>query len=126
MESCRQSGNDPQNHFTSACKMVEIGSYTKREVNDYHLSRFACYLIAQNGDPRKPEIAQAQKYFAVQTRKQELSEENAADLERLELRKQASIEFKALSGAARDAGVQNKMFGVFHDAGFKFQGYRQT
>lgn len=64
--------------------MVEIGSHTQREVNDYHLSRFACYLIAQNGDPRKPEIAQAQKYFAIQTRKQELSEENAADLERLE------------------------------------------
>lgn len=119
MESCRQSGNDPQNHFTSVCKMVEIGSHTQREVNDYHLSRFACYLIAQNGDPRKPEIAQAQKYFAIQTRKQELSEENAADLERLELRKQASVEFKALSGAARDAGVQNKMFGVFHDAGYK-------
>lgn len=119
MESCEQSGNDPQNHFTGACKMVEIGSHTKRDVNDYHLSRFACYLIAQNGDPRKPEIAQAQKYFAIQTRKQELSEENAADLERLELRKQASVEFKALSGAARDAGVQNKMFGVFHDAGYK-------
>ena len=118
-ESCRQSGNDPENHFTNACKMVEIGSHTQREVNDYHLSRFACYLIAQNGDPRKPEIAHAQKYFAIQTRKQELSEENAADLERLELRKQASIEFKALSGAARDAGVQNKMFGIFHDAGYK-------
>ena len=99
--------------------MVEIGSRTQREVNDYHLSRFACYLIAQNGDPRKPEIAQAQKYFAVQTRKQELSEENAADLERLELRKQASVEFKALSGVARNAGVQNKMFGIFHDAGYK-------
>ena len=119
MKSCMQSGNDPQNHFTSACKMVEIGSQTQREVNDYHLSRFACYLIAQNGDPRKPEIAFAQKYFAIQTRKQELSEEIAADLERLELRKQASVEFKALSGAARDAGVQNKMFGVFHDAGYK-------
>ena len=119
MESCRQSGNDPQNHSTGSGKMVEIGSQTEREVNDYHLSRFACYLIAQNGDPRKPEIAQAQKYFAIQTRKQELSEENAADLERLELRKQASVEFKALSGAARDAGVQNKMFGVFHDAGYK-------
>lgn len=119
MESCKQSGNDPQNHFTGSGKMVEIGSQTEREVNDYHLSRFACYLIAQNGDPRKPEIAQAQKYFAIQTRRQELSDEMMADLERLELRKQASIEFKALSGAARDAGVQNKMFGVFHDAGYK-------
>ena len=119
MESCKQSGNNPQNHFTGACKMVDIGSQTTREVNDYHLSRFACYLIAQNGDPRKPEIAHAQKYFAIQTRRQELSDDLAADRERLELRKQASIEFKALSGAARDAGVQDKMFGIFHDAGYK-------
>lgn len=119
IESCKQSGNDPQNHFTGAGKMVEIGSQTEREVGDYHLSRFACYLIAQNGDPRKPEIAHAQKYFAIQTRRQEISEQMAADLERLEMRQQATVEFKALSGAARDAGVQNKMFGIFHDAGYK-------
>ncbi len=119
MKSCKQSRNDPKNHFVGADKMVDIGSRTKREVNDYHLSRFACYLIAQNGDPRKPEIAQAQKYFAIQTRRQELSDAEAADLERLEMREQASIEFKALSGAARNAGVQDKMFGLFHDAGYK-------
>jgi len=119
IESCKQSGNDPKNHFVGADKMVKIGSQTDRRVVDWHLSRFACYLIAQNGDPRKPEIAQAQHYFAIQTRRQELSDEITADLERLELRKQASAEFKALSGAARDAGVQNKMFGVFHDAGYK-------
>src|SRR5579864_455685 len=119
IESCKQSGNDPKNHFAGAGKMVGIGSKTERDVEDWHLSRFACYLIAQNGDPRKPEIAEAQKYFAIQTRRQELSDEIAADLERLELRKQASVEFKALSGAARDAGVQNKMFGIFHDAGYK-------
>ncbi|HLB52860.1 MAG TPA: DNA damage-inducible protein D [Chlamydiales bacterium] len=117
--SCKKSGNDPQNHFADVRKMVSIGSQTEREVEDWHLSRFACYLIAQNGDPRKPEIAEAQKYFAIQTRRQELSDEMSADLERLELRKQTATEFKALSGAARDAGVQNKMFGVFHDAGYK-------
>jgi DNA-damage-inducible protein D len=97
--------------------MVGIGSEASREVPDYHLSRFACYLIAQNGDPRKAEIAAAQKYFAIQTRRQELSDQLAADVERLELRRQTSEEFKALSGAAREAGVHSRMFGVFHDAG---------
>lgn len=117
--SCQQSGNNPEHHFAGAGKMVDIGSGSQREIEDYHLSRFACYLIAQNGDPRKPEIANAQKYFAVQARKQELNEQAAADMERLELRKQTAEEFKALSGAAQDAGVQSKMFGIFHDAGYK-------
>jgi len=117
--SCQQSGNDPGHHFARARKMVAIGSEAAREVDDYQLSRFACYLIAQNGDPKKPEIASAQKYFAIQTRRQELSDQLAADLERLELRRQTSEEFKALSGAARQAGVQSRMFGIFHDAGYK-------
>ena len=117
--SCEQSGNNPEYHFAGAGKMIGVGKGGTREVDDFHLSRFACYLIAQNGDPRKPEIAHAQKYFAVQARKQELSEQLAADQERLELRKQTSEEFKALSGAARQAGVQDKMFGVFHDAGYR-------
>lgn len=117
--SCEQSGNKAGHHFAGAGKMVDLGSGSVREVDDYHLSRFACYLIAQNGDPRKPAIAQAQKYFAVQTRRQELSDEFAADVERLELRKQTAEEFKALSGAARQAGVESRMFGVFHDAGYK-------
>ncbi|MFH1233632.1 MAG: DNA damage-inducible protein D [Patescibacteria group bacterium] len=117
--SCEQSGNIPENHFAGAGKMVEIGSGSSRKIPDYNLSRFACYLIAQNGDPRKPEIANAQKYFAVQTRRQEISDAITADIERLELRKQTAEEFKALSGAARDAGVQDRMFGIFHDAGYK-------
>lgn len=117
--SCEQSGNNSSHHFAGAGKMVSLGSSSTREVPDFHLSRFACYLIAQNGDPRKPEIAQAQKYFAIQTRRQELSDQLAADLERLELRKQTAAEFKSLSGAAQHAGVQSKMFGVFHDAGYK-------
>ncbi|MCI0382773.1 MAG: DNA damage-inducible protein D [Chlamydiae bacterium] len=119
IESCKQSGNDPENHFAYMRKMVSIGSETDREIEDWHLSRFACYLIAQNGDPRKPEIAQAQKYFAIQTRRQEISDQMATDLERLETRQKISEEFKALSGAAKEAGVQNKMFGIFHDAGYK-------
>jgi len=119
LTSCEQSGNKPGHHFAGAGKMIGVGKGGAREVDDYQLSRFACYLIAQNGDPRKPEIAQAQKYFAIQARKQELSEQLAADQERLELRKQTSEEFKMLSGAARQAGVQDRMFGVFHDAGYK-------
>ncbi|MGD0463167.1 MAG: DNA damage-inducible protein D [Tepidisphaeraceae bacterium] len=117
--SCNQSGNDPAHHFAGAGKMIAVGKGGNREVPDFHLSRFACYLIAQNGDPRKPEIAFAQKYFAIQTRRQELTDAYARDQERVELRKQVKEEFKALSGAAQDAGVQNVMFGVFHDAGYK-------
>lgn len=86
--------------------MIILGKGGTREVPDYHLSRFACYLITQNGDPRKPEIANAQKYFAVQTRRQEISDVLAADVERLELRKQTSEEFRALSGAARISYVR--------------------
>jgi len=119
LTSCKQSGNTPGNHFAGSGKMVDLGSGSSREIPDYNLSRFACYLIAQNGDPRKPEIANAQKYFAVQARRQEISTAIAADVERLELRKQTAEEFKALSGAARDAGVHDRMFGVFHDAGYK-------
>ena len=117
--SCDQSGNEPDHHFAGAGKPITGGKGAVQMVPDYHLSRFACYLIAQNGDPRKQEIAQAQSYFAVQTRRQELTDELASDRERLELRKQAGEEFKALSGAARQAGVQSVMFGVFHDAGYK-------
>jgi DNA-damage-inducible protein D len=117
--SCKQSGNEPSYHFAGAGKPIEGGKGAVQLANDYHLSRFACYLIAQNGDPRKPQIANAQKYFAIQARRQEITDAIAADIERLELRKQTSEEFKALSGAARDAGVHDRMFGVFHDAGYK-------
>ncbi|OGR29281.1 MAG: DNA damage-inducible protein D [Desulfuromonadales bacterium GWD2_54_10] len=119
MISCKQSGNEPHYHFAGAGKPITGGKGAVQVVDDYHLSRFACYLIAQNGDPRKPEIAEAQKYFAIQARRQEISDELAADLERLEIRKQTSEEFKALSGAAREAGVQDRMFGIFHDSGYK-------
>jgi len=117
--SCQQSGNDPTHHFARARKPIVGGKGAVQEVADFHLSRFACYLIAQNGDPRKPEIALAQKYFAIQTRRQELSDARQRDMERLELRKQTTEEFKALSGAARNAGVHGTMFGVFHDAGHR-------
>ena len=119
MVSCEASGNQAAHHFAGAGKPIVGGKGAVQVVDDYQLSRFACYLIAQNGDPRKPEIAHAQQYFAVQTRRQEISDQLAADMERLELRRQTSEEFKALSGAAQQAGVQSRMFGVFHDAGYK-------
>lgn len=119
MTSCEQSGNEPSYHFANVGKPIVGGKGAVQNVADYHLSRFACYLIAQNGDPRKPEIALAQKYFAIQARRQELSDQLTADQERLDIRRQTSEEFKALSSAARDAGVKNRMFGVFHDAGYK-------
>ncbi|MCL2789037.1 MAG: hypothetical protein FWD79_00165 [Desulfobulbus sp.] len=95
VSSCKQSGNPPENHFAGAGKMVDLGSGSARSVDDYHLSRFACYLIAQNGDPHKPEIAYAQKYFAIQTRRQELSDQASVDQERLELRKQTTAAWGA-------------------------------
>jgi len=119
MKSCEASGNVPEHHFAGASKMIAVGKGGQRETADYHLSRFACYLIAQNGDPRKVEVATAQKYFAIQTRRMELSDQQAADMERLELRQQAKESFKALSGAARKSGVQNAMFGIFRDAGYR-------
>jgi DNA-damage-inducible protein D len=117
--SCKQSGNTPDYHFAHVRKPITGGKGAVQLVDDYNLSRFACYLIAQNGDPRKPEIAHAQKYFAIQARRQEISDALLADVERLEIRKQTGEEFKALSGAARDAGVNDRMFGIFHDAGYK-------
>lgn len=118
-EACKESGNEPLNHFAGTGKPITGGKGAVQVVDDFHLSRFACYLIAINGDPRKPEIALAQQYFIVQTRRQEVSDQLAADKERLEIRQQTAEEFKALSGAAQKAGVQSRMFGIFHDAGYK-------
>lgn len=118
-DACKESGNEPLDHFAGAGKMIPLAKGAEREVQDFHLSRFACYLIAINGDPRKPEIALAQQYFIVQARRQEVSDQLLADKERLEIRKQTAEEFKALSGAAQKAGVHGRMFGVFHDAGYK-------
>lgn len=86
IESCKSAEIEVSDHFADAVKMVEIGSKAVRDVDDILLTRYACYLIAQNGDPRKEEIAFAQSYFAVQTRKQELIEERIAYIQRTEAR----------------------------------------
>ena len=119
MVSCQRSGNEVAHHFVETDKMVPIGSGGSRRVLDYALTRFACYLIAQNGDPKKEEIAAAQQYFAIQTRRQEIQDQVAHDMERIELRNQTKEENKALNSAAKASGVQSRMFGVFHDAGYR-------
>jgi DNA-damage-inducible protein D len=87
-KSCKQSGNDPKHHFTNSSHPITGGKGRSRPCEDYQLSRFACYLIIQNGDPRKSEIAHVQKYFAIQARRREISDALAA-----EDRNQASVEF---------------------------------
>lgn len=96
--SCQTAGHSVANHFPDVRKMVDIGSGAEREIEDIALTRYACYLIAQNGDPRKVEIAFAQTYFAIQTRKIELIERRLADQERLTARQKLSLSEKELSG----------------------------
>jgi DNA-damage-inducible protein D len=112
-----QSRQVIHNHFVDVNKMVKIGSNTVREVKDWKLDRYACYLIAQNGDPRKPEIALAQTYFATQTRKQEISQQLSADEQRVFIRNKVKEENKKLSSTAKSAGVIQ--FGSFNDAGYR-------
>jgi len=115
--ACLESGQDVDNHFAKISKMVEIGSNTVRKVGDYKLDRYACYLIAQNGDPSKTEIALAQTYFAIQTRKQEVFEQLPDTAKRLFIRGEVSDQNKRLFKTAKRAGVTR--FGLFNDAGYK-------
>ena len=119
--ACKNSNIKVDDHFANVGKMVDIGSNTKRETNDYKLSRYACYLIAQNGDPRKEVISLAQTYFAIQTRKQELSEIEynglTEDEKRLYQRNLTRKGNYSLNIAAKNAGVKN--FDKFHNSGYK-------
>lgn len=119
--ACRGTGIDLQKHFVPTHKMVALGSGAKREVADYFLSRAACYLIAMNGDPNKSEIAAAQAYFTVQTRRMELADEQTKQManyeKRLELREKVARSVRRVSGVAKDAGV--KRHALFHDARYR-------
>ena len=115
--ACENTGVPVENHFREVPKMVRLGSGSQREVRDYMLTRYACYLIAQNGDPRKEEIAFAQSYFAIQTRKQELIEDRIRLIERMEARDKLKESEKRLSQNIYERGVDEKGFGRIRSKG---------
>lgn len=125
MEACRLSGNEVDDHFSQTAKMVDIGSGARREIEDYRLSRYACYLIVQNGDPSKLVIANGQTYFALQTRRQELRDNKefarlSEDEKRLAIRNEMAEHNKHLAAAAKDAGVETPLdYAIFQDHGYK-------
>ena len=113
----RNSGVDESDHFLHVGKMVGIGSGAERNIGDIMLTRYACYLVAQNGDPHKDEVAFAQSYFAVQTRKQELIEERLEILNRLQLREQLRTSEKRLSQNIYERGVDDEGFARIRSKG---------
>ena len=115
--ACANNGIVVEDHFADASKMVTLGSGANREVEDYMLTRYACYLIAENGDPRKEQIAFAQRYFAVQTRKQELIEERISYIERTEARGKLRESEKRLSQNIYERGVDDAGFGRIRSKG---------
>ena len=125
MLACSQSGQAVPDHFSQTGKMIELGKGAQREVLDYCLSRYACYLIVQNADPSKPIIAQGQTYFAVQTRRQELADQAdfqqlTEDQKRLYLRQELRSHNKQLVEAAQEAGVATDLdFAVFQNHGYQ-------
>lgn len=124
-EACTHVGEDCNNHFLYVSRTVELANNATREIDDIALTRYASYLVAQNGDPTKSEIAFAQTYFAVQTRKQEIIEKHLLDVERVTAREKLSKSEKNLSGIIYERGVDDRGFGMIRSKGDQalFGGY---
>ncbi|MGH2637690.1 MAG: DNA damage-inducible protein D, partial [Rhabdochlamydiaceae bacterium] len=115
--ACSTAGFATDDHFLDIRKMVEVGSKAMREIEDVRLTRYACYLVAQNGDPAKEEIAFAQSYFAVQTRKFEILEQRISEIERLHAREKLTETERQFSGLIYQRGVDDKGFGIIRSKG---------